>query len=793
MQEPYKYIITAGTLQREVYPLEVRTLIENFSFNESDKKFAFDDSYTGKLVFDNAYGDYSFLHDLESSGNKCHNLSLEIQRRCGGVYSTWRTCNLRLIDGEWDIDRCEVMIAPKIVTEYTCIDDKGDDEVNILGLPLQKQLVQYLIGTIEKKNYSSATYAIDDKSQFDGNTPDAMGWKCYSVVYDPNDKLYHFFYAREVFNGSKPGYDFVNIGGDDWARFPVLIPIDSTDTTTAGNSSNLPAIIQAKNEILGITATSATFIFNYLVFGDSVPGYFDNGRLLSEILTNLLSTNCSLTIVSNFLQLNPDATFEATYPLFTPGLTYNLMLFVKSDVKRPFDSNLSTNIDINDNSIAVPTTLKEIIVNLCTAYNLNWKIINGALRIEHISWFERSVTLDMTVKPYFNSLLFTRKYTYKADALPRYETFTFMEALHTDFVGKAIEYVGDCVTDNKSAQKKETPIPNWTTDIVACLEHGTANDSLISDDGFVLMACTLTAGVYYPISVAPVLDTKAYSNNCLGWAFLHAEYFRHERLQLNGYLNGTYQTFLTVKPIKKRIALFMKWCCDDTLTLTDLVHTEMGDAQIESAAYKNYNDELTLTLLYPDTTPAVACLQPVSFTYVRRDGELFTFNTQFITADNYHTEIEATLPDGSVVIFTIDPDSNGEAPADFGILQYGTYKFRKRVICSVDSSSPWTDYITVVTIRDNIGINNNFSAGSNMTVRINDVQVWAGFVAANATTSFYAVVPDGCKVEIDYPDMIPNGCTLYITAPPKQPDVKAPHYAVFNSVTITTNFLLNIS
>lgn len=688
MQDLYKFFTRLGVTRRPCFPTNVRTLQLSYDLSEDDRTFAFEETLEGTLLFGNENGDFDYLHGIETSANKCRTITLEIEKRqCDGTYQVWKKFGLRPVDGTWNLDNCTVETKTEPINEYTCYRDNKDKEVNLISLPINKAVVHHIRGTLEFLNYTStAGYTIDNPAQFGGVAPYTLKWKCYKAEYFSNVVPHEnkFYYAREVLVlpvGQNPGIEWTviqNLGANDkWARFPLL-----ADYTKLYVNNEVPAAGNAPIRYFGGE------LFAYNVVGDVLPGYFDNGMPLKDLLTYFVSNYCGLTVVSNFLQINPTEAFNLTYT-FLDGLTFHHTVFQKSDVKRP---------NVSGNATKAVSTFRKILLAVCNMHNLWWRIESGEFRIEHVSWFQRNPTLDTTVGDAKRRLVRTRTYTYQTEKLPRYETFKFMEDGSTDFAGLPIEYVGDCVTDNENSNRKETNVDYVQTDLELCLFNSSDSSTKVSDDGLFIMAAKYDPvdDKYYTLAVNPVLDQEYHFNNSLGWAYLHDQYYRHERLQLNGYLNGDYVHFLTTRPNKKRVRVGIRFCCSDGIDLLGNVNTNLGQALIGQASHLLYQEELELDLVYRDTIGNTACLKPKKFQLSDYDPgtDAFYFETQFAVPGPFHTQIQAIKPDGSVADFFYSADVDGIFPAQFLPHIPGVYRFRKRVVCDIDFAGPWTDYIS---------------------------------------------------------------------------------------------------
>lgn len=511
--------------------------------------------------------------------------------------------------------------------------------------------------------------------------PGTIGWKVYSVTATKallGPVFYGFQYAREVLTtGTSPGLDWINIGGGQYARLPLLTDRQPFD----------PNISEAYT-LLGPLFTSK-------IVGVQEPGQVDNGMLINDILSFYAMIFCGATVKSDFLQINPDAAFATTYPDFPDRLNIYEIIFQKSDVKRPAAQNNAT--------IAI-TTFEKILIAICRAYNLWYRITGNIFRIEHVSWFDRLVSLNLDQNIYKRRTRRTRKYNYDLDKIPKYERFTFMEAGSPDFVGMPIEYTGECVSTKKDSAKTHA-LENISTDIEYIMLNADPKSEKVSDQGFALVSALKTGADYFFRVVSPILEPAIHINNSLSWAYLHKYFHAWERLQKNGYINGVYQTFESYRPTKKRQRITIPLCCDDAITLTDKVNTEMGVARVNAAAFILYQDEIELELIYLDEPGNVECLRPKTFSFDHRSGNNFYFLTIFEQAAPQATETEIVFPDASRDIVSLVSDPGGVSFITAPSTQNGTYLFRKRVVCN-GCPGPWTNYVSYKKTVDDCSVMN---------------------------------------------------------------------------------------
>jgi len=150
----------------------------------------------------------------------------------------------------------------------------------------------------------------------------------------------------------------------------------------------------------------------------------------------------------------------------------------------------------------------------------------------------------------------SNKYVYTKESMPKYEKFAFMEA-DGDFMANDIWYDSLCVNQDPGTNSTELSV-NVTTDIEYiqdCMADPDLTD-VIADEGFVLLANYEDGGNYYVQlaetgkGVAPGYPVKF--NGDLSWRALHEFFFRHDRIMIEGYLNGLVETFYTAKKTKRQ-------------------------------------------------------------------------------------------------------------------------------------------------------------------------------------------------------------------------------------------------
>lgn len=588
----YRYELTDSVGVFLAEPLGESSLKRERTRND-ENKLSYSDEQTGKLTFTGS--DYQRLATQEDSPDRCDPILLQIYRNCGGSWETFGPLRRFVLnDATWNRDRCEVEIKFDKFEPEDCFEQKKSQEVNLFDLVPDRYTTKLYRGTvvIEKVTYSIITN-ISNVSEYTtapywagSGTPEAGGWAPYyiyvSMYIAPFLKL-----SRET----------------RWARQKLVLP--DTDPapgpewiliSTGGGFKTWvkPAAVYDTEETFGYASGSTlkTYKKEGKILGDGGAGIstIDNGMKLADCFQAFADALCvGLTVKSQFFQINPDTVTTTNYVTAATSKVRNILVYQKSDVKRPNVSGNATKLSIG---------WEKFIMQLVEGFNVRWRVIGSVLRIEHVSWFPQAAGLNLTGSTFDKYTAGMEKYTYKSEEIPSQEVFKFMEATPaSDFEGVPIIYEGGCVSTGRDNVKTHAA-DFLTTDVELCLNNPSAKDSVVDDKGIVLIAVDDDFNV---LSDPPILETTARLNNTLAWAQLHADYHRHYRLLHAGIMNNAATTFASVKPIKKGVPVSIPFCCGDTFNPDDIVTTELGAGVVEKASFNFKNDTLTLELIYPVT------------------------------------------------------------------------------------------------------------------------------------------------------------------------------------------------
>ncbi len=439
---------------------------------------------------------------------------------------------------EWKInlDRKFVEVQPKQNSTLECLKRNWTEVKNIFDLPDEITVEPYL------KNYEVTEYSDVYTDPCISITPPGVPDFCFDEVIEttntPLDHFCTFLYHRSIKEGTCSGGlpeppDLVN----DW----FLLEDNCPD----------PPLYWRCPE-------------------SRLPFVYPAGRKLADVLEYLVSeVSCGLSIISDFLNINPDDT-HPTNSAYDASELYlqNLILFQKSDIKR---------FDASEHSLKPSWTikLKDLLDDLTLLFKLGVKVdgVNGILRIEHISYFEATAGNDYTNEYYIKELQRDNSDT------PRLTRFQFRDEQCSDyFKGFPIEiYCGE--------GEKEVRLTQISTDLNFVKDADNAES--IGDAGWFLMSTFLDVGVYRNID----------ENRPLSWTELHSNYHTYEMASI-GKINDQEVIPDSLMKTRKQPPFTVTHCCTDTFDPSNYITTALGQGKIDNADWNLTKNILTLSTKY---------------------------------------------------------------------------------------------------------------------------------------------------------------------------------------------------
>jgi hypothetical protein len=323
---------------------------------------------------------------------------------------------------------------------------------------------------------------------------------------------------------------------------------------------------------------------------------FINTTSFQDVVNYLITQICSgSNIKSDFFEWNPPADtvgYVAGFNYVT-GLPNQLTYITLQPLRSVLYAMVTANqFDYVQPKLDEVLTWDDIEKIFREVFNAYWFIENGVVRVEHISWFNRTVAYDLTDSFYHKYSVGKNIYSYDKIKAPKFERFKWKSALYADFIGAEISYSGTCVTNESSQMVSNRDVSFIITD----LQQLTLNPNSFSTEGFVLMCCDSNYSLQHEEGkITGILKP----NGHLSWANLHWNYHRYDRVLLNGMMNLIDTIFITARRFKTQEQVSIPFCCDETINpLTDLITTKVGNGIIDEAQHDLKTDELKIKLLH---------------------------------------------------------------------------------------------------------------------------------------------------------------------------------------------------
>lgn len=575
----YRFFITTQAGQVEMFPQNTNSL--HITWVKQNNTAYFRKTLTGKIKFVEA--DFNKLYVQERSIYRCNAITLLINKNCEG-YAEFFNGRMLCDDGDWDIDHCEVEIQASSQDLYTCYDDNKDVEFNLFSYIAHGEHVNTLRGTIEILTCHSYTYPPVDWCG-DGDNPYEQGWTILSVnaVQDPPSDSGPSNINQTIV-WIRERLETVEIQPAPW----ILISATPDGLVTDYVYVRAPALFDKVSTPDGPRST--IYIWKY-------GAKWQNGMKLYDVMNFLVTNMCpGLTVVSDFFQWNPINVSTVNYQTGEDSKVLNLILFQKSDVKRPpTESDIALGFAEDDAATDATTSLDPILQDICVMFKLQWWIEDDSFRIEHVSYFNTVLGLDLILARDDSKYRIGKTaYNYKTDSLPHKEIFNWMDKSGPgEFSGTDIIYQSTCsgISDKNN---KNNSVQHITTDVQLCLDNPESDSSIVDDEGFVIMACDDENSLLYQ----PPIIGGHQLNNTLAWSSLQQDYWRYNTYFEQFLLNNEIQNTQKIIPNKSQQGVIAVICCGEDFDPDKLVKTAVGIGEVEVASLNLFTDMLTLNLLF---------------------------------------------------------------------------------------------------------------------------------------------------------------------------------------------------
>ena len=607
VKNKYRYVLTDrfGTL--EVAPLGEGDFSIQYE-REDEGKYFYAKQFQGKITFTGVI--FQRLRRIERSIYICKEQNLKVYRICPESEILIFDGYFKLTEGEWDEDKCKVELKFEKNTPDKCLKDNRSTKINLLAEVNPKITVKTATvgGGVFEYKHCHDTVHVNNSTPYGGyvwcgtGNPDDGNW----VAYQHSENM-----SGTIGTSPDPNQNTLDglwTGNTDWVREIVEVdcnePVPNEWILVEDNCGTTGKKKYAKQATLYNCVYNNNYIDNNNYStewtcqilggssggsGGSATATIDNGMHLNSVIKVFVNQFCpNLQVVSDFFQINPQNQSEINYVTGQRTQTNNLILFQKSDVKRP---------NVSGNAWKAEWTFEKLMETLTILFNTAYSIENGVFRLEHISWFSRNSGLDLTQPKYEKWLRGSNKYTYDVGSIPQKEIFEFKESYKVaGFWNSEINYSSTCAIGSNKDNTKNYTVDDLTTDVELCLNNPSSDSSVVEDKGFVLIATRFYNGEYYILTESTTQGTRL--NNTLSFPRLLRRYGLHNRPVNKGTIDGEMTTFLSTKPIKKGDKISVPLCCDNVFNPLDTVKTGLGNGIVDSAVFDLQSETLELELLY---------------------------------------------------------------------------------------------------------------------------------------------------------------------------------------------------
>jgi len=593
MQDHFRYKITDRLGEIFTQPLGANDFTIEWSKDTDAGKRVYTEEFGGEIMFKGEA--FQRLLRTEKSIYRCENQNVTIDRKCideNGIetYKNWFNGVISLNSGEWDLDKCTVRIKFDQNKVEKCFEDNKSKTFDFFRAGIARQNVDtqdnYNVEfeEIECVQNEAPNGSITGSIFCETGTPEEGNWTMVYQRISHSDLGTRIVtrWSRKIYTRSceEPSPSETAILIQDNC-FGILGYRKYADLVTTYNCKYTPFDTQIEQGHL----------YNCEIVGAEYNDIktIPNGIMLNDAIQAIVFEYCpNITVKSDFLQINPENPSTINYVTNTTTKVDKIMLFQKSDVKRPNALNKATKLE---------WTFEKLMEALKFMFNVDWRIENDQFVIEHVSFFNKKFGIDATEKKYEKFLRGKRKYTYKNDEIPEREEWIFKEASYGDFVGRPILYT-DCQTEGSKKIIKSYALQDVTTDVEFVLQNPDSESEYVEDAGIVFIATKLNAaGKYYILQEAGILDGSRL-NNTLSNAILQRDYHKYERPLPRGIMNGVQTNFYSVKNTKQGEAFAIPLDCKTHFDPDDIIKTPLGYGEVDKAVFNFKTCMLELTLLY---------------------------------------------------------------------------------------------------------------------------------------------------------------------------------------------------
>lgn len=591
LNSTYRFFVTFDSVTTQVYPVN-----NSLSFSwekEGDNPYK-RETLSTEFIFRNnlQHADFDYFYAIENSCDRCETIDFKVQIIIGGVwYDRWiGRFNLNQVSSNgWNLDFCELRITPILNDEYSCLEEEGDIEINILNRGIKSETINAFTGEIQydiiRENAPadppewilSSPYVVPPAATGIGWTLIRNELEGVTLIASTPVNIYRAeiyvesTYAREFVAGATqpPGDGWIAVTGGFARRLDATPNFEASDTDPSNN--NLLYVW----DIPGLVLDGET--------GEYTIENYDNALRLGDVLNALLPC---YEVTSNFFGIEPDGIYpdNAAYDY---ALTHYQELFV-------FQITDITNAAAFNNATRAETTYNDFLADLKELFpELQHKVIDGKFVLEHWTYFRDLETTGIDSTTY-ETTRGKRQYGYDYQRLPKTEKWEHAQTVSADFEAPAIIYSSNCVL------KDTPPVKHIVRELLTDLYQATTFPETFSKDGLFLMAAASFNGSFYILNSYILDTTEIKPNGSLSFKNLLDKLARWNRYQKTGNMNGEDVTFESTKPIRRQTPLSLKI---DKQTEYDFDGNErivsyLGTGQVDKASFDSLSRELIVELLF---------------------------------------------------------------------------------------------------------------------------------------------------------------------------------------------------
>ena len=381
----YKYFIIFGSNEYEVQPLNLYDA--RLSYTQNYELLRSYDISISSLVFTSpAYTILKFDMSIDSDQPR----QFYIRRRLDNYTSNWKEFEFTYRDCKFNEDEKTATITFANIDNLACIIKKWNVDYNIVNVP-------YLVES--KAAISSRMQFVTVNAQYGPDAP-APGYELLDgfIAIDGNK---FFLFARETSTiQPEPGWQEDEAEGVYAINWSINYPTLNADIVRIEDDINPPDNIS--NWILIVNRWFNSVNIRYWVKDTDIADNsynvaYKNGRKLKDVINYLFAQmGCGVTVISSFLFSDnyENETSPGTNNYVTGVLNQltNIVIHQTTDIKRPNATQQATNLNVS---------LKELLEALQVLFDVQCFIDeNGFFRIEHVSYFDEQVGIDISDSKY---------------------------------------------------------------------------------------------------------------------------------------------------------------------------------------------------------------------------------------------------------------------------------------------------------------------------------------------------------------------------------------------------------